>query len=211
MENIKLICFDLDHTLITHGSWKEMGLALGISYEEDERLYKEYASGMLTYKEWNNKVLEYYMNHPHANRTDITRILSEYAYTDGVKEVISYLKNKGYQLALVSGSIDILVEMVAQDLGIEHFKANNTFVFDENDRLLQIESGEDEVMAKAEYLKDICHSLGIDIHECACIADGANDEEMFRITGHGVTFKGSPITLSAWKIITTLNDIKNIL
>jgi phosphoserine phosphatase len=48
------------------------------------------------------------------------------------------------------------------------------------------------------------------MQECACIADGANDIEMFRRTGRGVTFRGSPIEKDAWKVIDSLHDIREI-
>jgi phosphoserine phosphatase len=211
MDPIKLICFDLDQTLITHSSWKELGLALGISYEQDKRLFKEYESGITTYEQWNAKVLELYMKHPDANRERITEILSRYSYAKGAREAIEYLKEKGYILVLISGSIDILVDIVARDLGIKYAQANNALVFDEDGRLEGIHSlSEDEVFGKAEHLEAFSRMLGIPLTQCACVADGANDIEMFRRTGHGVTFKGSPIERQAWNVIDSFDDLRNI-
>ncbi|HEY5588958.1 MAG TPA: HAD family phosphatase [Candidatus Paceibacterota bacterium] len=210
MNNIKLICFDLDETLINSGSWKGLGLALGVSVEEDRRLYNEYKSGKITYDEWNDKILEYYLKHEDSNRDEITKILSNYSYIEGAREAVEYLKSKGYKIVLISGSIDILVNMVALDLGIQYSKANNTFIFDDNDKLIGIHSGGNDVLAKASHLESFCEMFGIDIKECACIADGANDIEMFRLTEHGITFSGSPIENEAWKVINSFSDLKNI-
>ena len=210
MNKIKLICFDLDDTLINTNSWKNLSVALGVSAEEDRRLYLEYKSGEITYDEWNDKVLEYYLKHKDSNRKNITEILSHYTYIKGAQDAVSYLKSKGYRLVLISGSIDILVNMVAQDLGIQYSKANNTFVFDDEDRLIGIHSGGNDVLAKASHLESFCEMFGIDIKECACVADGANDIEMFIRTGHGVTFKGSNIENEAWKVINSFEDLKNI-
>lgn len=210
MDNIKLICFDLDQTLIDRNSWKELGLALGISVEEDRKMYREYESGILSYDEWNNKILEYYLKHKDANKKSITKILSQYSYTKGAREIVEYLKNKGYILVLISGSIDILVDIVAKDLGIQFAKANNIFVFNDEDKLQNIQSYGDDTLAKVTHLKYFCDILNISIKECACIADGANDIEMFLQTGHGITFKGSNIEDKAWKVIDTFEDLKKI-
>lgn len=210
MENIKLICFDLDQTLIDHSSWRELGLSLGVSYEEDEKLKNDYESGKFSYDEWNNKILELYMRHNDATRENITKILSNYSYKKGVREIISYLKEKGYILVLISGSINILVDIVAKDLDIKYAKANNTFIFDEKDRIKSISSYGDEVVAKANHLESIAEMLGIDIKECACIADGENDIEMFRRTDHGVTFEGSNIENEAWKVVGSFYDLRSI-
>lgn len=210
MDNIKLICFDLDETLITHSSWKELGRGLGVSDEEDKRLFNEHESGEITYEEWNNKVIELYMKHADANREGITKILSKYSYAKDVRETVEYLKNKGYELILISGSIDILVDIVARDLGIKYYKAHNTFVFDDRGRLDGIHTYGNDVFGKLEHLESIAEMLGINIKECACIADGANDIEMFRKTGHGVTWKGSPIESEAWKVVDSFANLKNI-
>ena len=211
MKNIKLICFDLDQTLIDIHSWKELNLALGISAEEDRNLYDAYYAGDFSYDEWNNKLLERYMEHNDATREGITKILSTYKYIDGAKEIVEYWKGKGYKIVLISGSIDILVDIVAKDLGIDYAKANNTFIFDENDRLISIHSGGDDLYAKASILESFCEMLGVKMEECACIADGDNDAEMFTRTGHGITFKGSKIEDKAWKVVYSFSDIKSFL
>lgn len=208
--NIKLICFDLDETLIEKSSWKELGLAFGVSVEKDRELYREYKSGIITYDEWNSKILELYLEYGGANKENITKILSNYSYNKGVREAVSYLKEKGYILVLISGSIDIMVEIVAKDLGIKYFKANNNFVFDENDILQSIHSYGDDEGAKLAHLEAFCEMLDVDIKECAPIADGGNDIEMFERTGHGVTFRGSKIEDKAWKVIDSFSDLKHI-
>lgn len=208
--NIKLICFDLDNTLITENSWKKLGLAFGISAEEDRRLYDEYKEGLYTYDEWNNIIIKRYLEHGEANRENITKILSNYALVDGVREVIEYLKSKDYTLVIISGSIDILIDAVAKDLGVQYAKANNTFEFDGSGIITGVHSDGDDTLAKVTHLKDFCKILNVDITECACIADGANDVEMFRKTGNGITFRGSAIENEAWKVIDSLEDLKNI-
>lgn len=208
--NIKLICFDLDQTLINANSWKNLGLALGISVEEDRKLYREYKEGLFTYDEWNDKILELYMEHENSTREGITNILSNYTFNDGARVVVDYLKKKGYELVLISGSIDILVNIVAKDLGIKYAKANNTFVFNDRNRLIGIHSGGTDVLAKAEHLEIFCEMLKIDIKECACIGDSDNDLELFRRTGHGITFKGYKIEKEAWKVIDSLEDLIKI-
>jgi len=76
--------------------------------------------------------------------------------------------------------------------------------------LIGVHSNGDDVLAKAEHLESFCEMLGVDIKECACIADGDNDIEMFRRTGHGVTFRGFKIESEAWKVVDTLHDLKDI-
>ena len=210
MNNVKLICFDLDETIISHSSWQQLNLALGISKEDDRAMYEDFIAGRISYEEWNNKVLNFYLKHKDSTREEITEILSRYSYNDGVRESINYLKSKGYIIVLISGSIDILVSIIAHDLGIKYFKANNTFIFSSSNKLQAIHSQGDDKDAKTMYLESFCEMLDVDINECAAIGDGANDIGLFKATGHGVTFKGSNIEKDAWKVIGSFDDLKDI-
>ncbi len=211
MDEIKLVCFDLDQTLINKNSWRELSLALGISALEDARLFAEFKAGKITYEIWNDIVLEEYLKHQDASREGITKILSNYTLNPGAREAVNYIREKDYELVLISGGIDIIVNMVAKDLGISFAKANNTFRFDENDRLMAIHTTGDNTHEKANHLESFCELLNIKMTECACVADGDNDLEMFKRTKHGITFVGSPIEADAWKIIDSLEDIPLVL
>jgi len=211
MSDIKLVCLDLDETLITYNSWLTLGLALGMTKERDDELYAEYKAGKITYEEWNALVLAEYMKHEGATREGITKIFSEYILAPGARDVISYLREKDYELVLISGSMDIIVSIVARDLGISYAKANNTLEFDESDRLVNIRTHGDDTLQKALHLEAFCDLLGIKMNECACIGDGANDIEMFKRTGHGITFTGSRIENEAWKVIDSFAHIPSVL
>ena len=211
MENIKLICLDLDETLIAENSWKKLATSLGISDEEDEKMHRDSKAGKLSYTDWVTKVLGYYMKHENGNRKDMTRILSQYVYSPGAKEIIKYLKDKGYELVIISGAIDILVNIVAKDLDIKYAKSLYASEFDDNDRIINLHTEDDEGKAKLRHLETFCEMLNIDISECAAIGDGDNDIELFRKTGHGITFHGSHIENESWKIIDKLEDLKSLL
>ncbi|HEV7701854.1 MAG TPA: HAD-IB family phosphatase [Candidatus Paceibacterota bacterium] len=203
-ENIKLICFDLDDTLLTYKSWRILNRALGIPEEDDIQMWNDYNEGKISYGTWNNKILYRYLQHIDATREGITKIASRYTYANGVRETIDYLKEKGYNIVLISGSFDIFVSIIAKDLDIKFFKANNTFIFDDKGRLQAIHDNGDDKLAKVRYLESFCEMLNVTIDQCACIGDGANDIELFKKTGHGITFKGSNIESDAWKVIALL-------
>lgn len=211
MSSIKLVTFDLDDTLIQQNSWLVLNRALGISDEEDSRLYNLYAQGELSYEDWMQALLLHYQKCDHANRSFITQVLTGYTLMDGVKRCVSTLHNNGIRTALISGSLDVVVEHVAQHLGIPHVFACNALIFDEDDILQTIEHSGDEHIAKTNYLKQLLRSLNVAPHECACVGDGANDRDMFELTGRGITFRGSKIEHDAWKVVDTITEIPDII
>jgi HAD superfamily phosphoserine phosphatase-like hydrolase len=102
---IKAVCFDLDETLINHNSWLTLGLALGVTKERDQELYDEFKAGKITYEEWNDLVLSEYMKHEDVSREGVTRIFEQYVLSDGAQEAVAYLREKDYEIILISGSM----------------------------------------------------------------------------------------------------------
>lgn len=213
MNDIKLVCFDLDGTLIAENSWYKLNTALGVTPEEDRAMYDQYSKGELSYEAWVRALAEIYRKHGKAKRDLIESVLAQYVLVDGAKDLVEYLKGKGYAVALISGSFNILLDNVAKELGIEHSIANTKLVFGADDMLMDIESSGEERLAKVEHLKRICQDLGIDVRQCVCVGDGGNDLDIFALTGKGITLEDSSdaIKSAAWKVVPTLRDIKNIL
>ncbi len=210
MEKIKLVCFDLDDTITEENSWYKLNLSLGMTKEEDDYFYNKYHNGEIAYEEWIFELLKKYKEKG-ANLKNIISGISEYSYRKGLKEIVEYLKNKGYVIALVSGSFNIMVDLIAKDLDIKLAGATNIFIFDDNDNLQNIVPLGVDSIARLNVLEDFCLKSGINIDECVCIGDGDNDIELFKKTKLGITFKGSKLENEAWKIIESFDDIKTIL
>lgn len=211
MKDIKLVCFDLGGNLIEGNMWRTLNLAMGMSAEKDDEMFSQYWSGDLQYDEWINKILEFYKQSGRTSKDKIIEVLSDYKLKDGAEDIVSYLKNKGYQVAINSGSMDIGVEIVARDLGVDTWKANSQFVFDENNILSDIVVLGDEPEAQLKNLEEILDELNIDPEECVCFGNDQTDIPMFKKTGRGITFSGSGVEDLAWKVIKDFEEIKNIL
>lgn len=214
MEDIKLVVLDVDGTLITHNSWYELNVALGITPIEDRQMYDAYSAGVITYDEWIEKLIYLYKTRGKATKAHITKVLYEgITVTEGAKEMVEALKAKGYELAVTTGSFDIVAEHVADILGIAKRKGNARFIFDENGMFITMEHDGEEKFAKVEYLKVFTQELGISVEQCACVGDGGNDIEIFKLTQHGITFSSSDneIRQVAWKVVDSLQDVPSVL
>ncbi len=209
--NIKLVCFDLNKTLINENTWYDLNLAMGITAEEDQEMFKRWSSGKLSYVAWQKELERLYITRGKATKERIICIINQYSYATGAQTAITDLQKNGYQLSLISGSIDLLVKKVADELKIPLYSANNSFTFDVNGYLSAINCLGEDNEVKVIQLQDHCQELGIDITQVACVGDGDNDQEIFTLTGHGITFKGSKIESDAWKVINNLKEISTIL
>ncbi len=185
-------------------------MGLGVTTEEDRLMAKWHKEGVLPYDQWVQLLLRIYKTRSNASLADVEEALSRFEFLDGVTETIKHLQEKNYEVALISGSMDVYVDKVARDLGIKYAQANNIFVFDSSDILKDIVTFGEEGLSKLHHLESFCRKLGIQITECAAIGDGDNDLELFKATGHGITFKDSPIEKDAWQVIDTLSDLQKI-
>ncbi len=206
----KLIVLDLNKTLIHENSWLDLNMAMGVTAAEDETLMKWAEEGVISDVTGQSILCEIYKKRGDVSRDAIWKVISAYSYLPGAKDTVTKLIKDGYQIALISGAMDILVQSVAKELGVHHWRAANTFIFNENNMLTAIKSAPNDVEHKVTMLKEICTELNINPSECAAVGDGANDIGLFELTGHGVTFAGSKIEASAEHVIDNLADLLDI-
>ena len=206
----KLIVFDLNHTLIRDNSWRNLNLAMGITPEEDATLMARAARGGITDAEGQAWLLQRYRQRGDCRRVAVQRILSQYTYMPHAQMVVVALQARGYRVAINSGAMDILVSMVAEQLGVALWQASNHFIFDDQDMMCQIDAPDNDAMAKVEQLRQLAAEQQVSLSDCLVVGDGANDLPLFAATGNGVTFASSPTTRHARWAIADLRDMLTI-
>ena len=207
----ELIVFDLNKTLIKENSWRDLNLAMGVTPAKDAELMERARRGEITDAEGQAELLKIYQQRGDVSRSNIEKILWQYTYMPYARDVVSELKNRGYNLAIVSGAMDILVRHVATELEIACWRSSNRFIFDENDQLVQIQSSEKDTSDKLRQLQQLVGELSIALADCMVIGDGANDAALFQATGNGVTFIDSPIVDDARWVVDDLRGVLSII
>lgn len=205
-----LIVFDLNKTLINENSWYDLNLAMGVTGQEDELLVRWGQEGIITDAQAQALLCAIYQKRGNPTRQAITDILHHYSYLPGAQDTVKTLLGRGYVLALISGSMDLLTSTVADELGIQHWASNNRFIFDEHAMLQSIETVENDHEYKLHQLQALCGQLGIGVEQTMCIGDGANDTLLFEACANGVTFHDSAYAEQARYTIRTLPEILDL-
>ena len=206
----KLIVFDLNHTLICDNSWRNLNLAMGITPEEDAALMARAAQGEITDAEGQAWLLQRYWQRGDCRRVVVQRILSQYTYMPHAQMVVAVLQARGYRVAINSGAMDILVGMIAEQLGVALWRASNHFIFDDHDMLCQIDAPDSDAAAKLQQLRELSAEQQASLSDCLVVGDGANDVPLCIATGNGVAFAGSPAARHARWAIADLRDVLTI-
>jgi phosphoserine phosphatase len=211
-QTIKLVCFDMDGTLITENSWYKLNLALGITAEEDQDMYDAYISGDLPYGEWIDKISSLYRERGLATKEHIAKVLESIPLVEGAKEVIGNLKDRDYKVAIITGSFDFQAQRVAESLGVEHYIANTKMIFDADENFKNLVPAGDEIKNKPGQLLELCEELGVKVEECLCVGDGVGDVELFKLPVKGVALSDAPDELKqlAWKEIDSLSELGDL-
>lgn len=126
----KIICFDLDGTLIDGNSWLLLTEGLNCSVARHIELYENTISGEITFEESERELVSIWRDSGKATNRNLERIYEEVNLRDEVTELFDFLRDKGFLIYLVSGSNKFFVEGIAKRLKPDGYYANAEIMFD---------------------------------------------------------------------------------
>jgi len=124
----KIICFDVDGTLVENrSSWAILSAGLGCPSDCLEEIYRKTESGQMLFADGVKIIEEMYINSGKATETYIRGIFNQIQLKHDARETIAFARNKGYKSYLISGGIDIYLEEVARKAGVDGYFAHASF------------------------------------------------------------------------------------
>lgn len=213
MKNIKLVCFDVDGTLVDGNSWTLLTEGLGCSVEKHMEIYHEALEGTISFSEAERRLTQMYLDSRKAVKKFILGIFQKIEPRPEAYEFISYLLKKKYPIYLISGGNDIYVKIIAEKLKVDGFYANSSLEFEENGVLKKIHYRENQGEVKVEQLMELTKKLGVGITETVFVGDSKNDIEVFKATGKGIAVgcDNEDLIKAAWKVVGNLKEVKGII
>ncbi len=107
--------------------------------------------------------------------------------TRGVPELVAGVHAAGGRVAVVSGGFHEVIDPLARELGLDHWRANRLAVAD--GRLTgEIVAPVVDAAAKAAALREWAEEAGLPLAQTIAVGDGANDLPMMAICGLSVGF-----------------------
>ena len=214
--NFDLISFDVDGTLVEHPSgkviWELLNIRYGGSEDTNQRRFEAYQAGRLTYDQWVEADVSGWMEKD-ATKEEILEVVREFRPNEGAIETVLELKNRGYTLSVVSGTIDIVVDTLFPDLPFEDVFTNRIF-FDEQGKLSGWQATPFDIYGKPVALKELARKYDTSVDKIAFIGDGDNDVPLLGVAGYFVAFnpRSADLEQRADRVIknqslTTLLDI----
>lgn len=185
--NRRLVCFDMDSTLIQTEVIDELAELAGVG--EQVRAITELAmQGEIEFNESFEQRIKLLKGLP---ETVLQEVAERLPITKGARRLIDTLKSYGFKTAILSGGFTYFGHYLQKELGIDYVFANQLEIKDgklTGGYIGEIVDGN----KKAEYLKDLAKLEGIDINQTIAVGDGANDLPMLNLAGLGIAFHAKP-------------------
>lgn len=196
----RLICFDMDSTLIETEVIDELAERAGVGPQVRE-ITASAMRGEIDFRESFTRRVGLLRGLDVSIMEEIARSLP---ITEGLERMMTVLKRVGYKTAILSGGFTYFGNYLRQKYGFDYVYANE----------LEIEEGKltgryvGEIVdgrRKAELLRLLCQFEAINIAQSVAVGDGANDLPMLNLAGLGIAFHAKPkVKATARQSISTI-------
>jgi phosphoserine phosphatase len=185
--NRRLVCFDMDSTLIQTEVIDELAELNGVG-EQVRAITESAMNGEIDFNESFKKRMALLEG---LSEEVLHNVAINLPITKGAHRLMKALKYYGYKTAILSGGFTYFGEYLQKELGIDYVYANQLEI--KNGKLTGNYIGEIvDGAKKAEYLKSIAEKEGVHINQTIAVGDGANDLPMLNLAGLGIAFHAKP-------------------
>ena len=196
----RLICFDMDSTLIETEVIDELAIRAGVG-DQVKAITEAAMRGEIDFCE------SFRQRCALLKGLDVSvmqEIAENLPITEGVDRLMRILKKVGFKIAILSGGFTYFGNYLKQKYNSDYVYANELEV--ENGKLTGRHVGDIvDGKRKAELLRLIAQVENVDIRQTVAVGDGANDLPMISIAGLGIAFHAKPkVKATAKQSISTI-------
>lgn len=184
----RMVCFDMDSTLIEVEVIDELAKAAGVG-EEVSKITESAMRGEIDFNESFRRRVRLLKG---LDESVLEGIAENLPVTEGAERLFSTLNSLGFKTAILSGGFTYFARHLQKKLGITTIHANELDIVD-GKVTGEVKGKIVDGQRKAELLKEIAQTEGIRLEQVIAVGDGANDLPMLNLAGLGIAFRAKPI------------------
>ena len=184
----RLICFDMDSTLIQTECIDELAKRAGVG-EQVARITEKAMRGEIDFRESFTQRVALLKGLDSSVLQDIAEHLP---ITEGADRLMSVLKKCGYKIAILSGGFTYFGEYLRRKYNIDYVYANELEIGPDGKLTGRYVGEIVDGRRKAELLRLIAQVEKINLAQTIAVGDGANDLPMISEAGLGIAFHAKP-------------------
>ena len=197
----RLICFDMDSTLIQAECIDELARRHGV-YEQVASITERAMRGEIDFKESFTERVALLKG---LDVSVMQEIAENLPITEGADRLMSVLKTCGYKIAILSGGFTFFGEYLQRRYGIDYVYANELEIGDDGKLTGRYVGEIVDGRRKADLLRLIAMTEHVNIAQTIAVGDGANDLPMLNEAGLGIAFHAKPrVKESAGQSLSTI-------
>ncbi|MBQ9072842.1 MAG: phosphoserine phosphatase SerB [Muribaculaceae bacterium] len=184
----RLICFDMDSTLIETEVIDELAMRAGVG-DEVKAITESAMRGEIDFCESFRRRVAMLKGLDVGVMKDIAENLP---ITEGLDRLMSVLKRAGYKTAILSGGFTYFGNYLKQRFGFDYVYANELEIGSDGKLTGNFVGDIVDGKRKAELLRLIAQVENVNIAQTIAVGDGANDLPMIATAGLGIAFHAKP-------------------
>jgi len=182
-KNKRMICFDMDSTLVEMEGIDEMARKAGV-HREVARITDKAMRGDFDFEESLRQRVAMLKG---LSLDEVMAIRSQMTVSQGADALLTTLKWLGFKLGIVSGGFDIFADYLKDKFRLDFAFANRLEI--KNGALSgKVQGDIVDAAQKARIINQVACDMGIPLDQVVAMGDGANDSLMLTQAGLGIAY-----------------------
>lgn len=214
MRPYDLVAFDIDGTLVQSPDnrtvWEVLNQRFTGRADQNKERFALFRQGKLSYAEWVALDINGWKD-AGARRDDLLAGFESLRLIAGTRETLERLKQVGYHLVVISGTLDLMLNTLLPDHPFDEVYANH-IGFDEEGCISHWQATPFDMEGKARLLRALAMRKEIPLARCAYVGDSSNDVWVAREAGFALALNPKSRELESVANVTLRSaDLRAIL
>ncbi|MCU0689952.1 MAG: HAD family phosphatase [Polyangiaceae bacterium] len=188
---VRVVAFDVDGTLVEHDAGLVVWQILNRRFVGDHRLHAErfraFQRGELSYAEWVRLDVEGWRDGGATRSSIVKAIAEELRLVPHARVVVDELVRRGYSVAVVSGTLDVVLDTLFPDHPFARVFTNR-IAFDDAGAICGWTATPYDNTGKAEALRMLADETGCTTQDLAFVGDHLNDCDAMALAGCPIAY-----------------------